>query len=199
MKVNLILTLVLFCGLTCILVLVSTINKLRAPDLEGIRINGKTVYDGNIRTSDYLELPDGTRLAYDLFLPARRGKAAEVPFPALFKYTPYLRAFRLFDDTGQNLAADLFKMGLFERAAMRIRKAVYSRGHLADAVARTDWLGGMLKHGYAVIVVERAGTGASFGRPSPSFDDASREASAVLDWIAAQPWCDGNIGMYGDS
>ena len=28
---------------------------------------------------------------------------------------------------------------------------------------------------------------------------AADEADQILDWIAAQPWCDGNIGMYGDS
>jgi hypothetical protein len=30
-------------------------------------------YDGSKRTSDYLTLSDGTRLAYDLFLPTKKG------------------------------------------------------------------------------------------------------------------------------
>jgi putative CocE/NonD family hydrolase len=47
--------------------------------------------------------------------------------------------------------------------------------------------------------VERAGTGASFGRTHPSWEIAAREADQVLDWIAAQPWSDGRVGMFGDS
>lgn len=200
MKFGLILAVVLAAaGLTGALVSGGAFDRPPASLFGSRSGSGKPDYDGNLRISDFLDLPDGTRLAYDLYLPARKGGAAKGPFPVLFKYTPYLRAFRLFDESGRNLAADLFKMGFPERAAMRIRKALYSRGHLADAVARTDWLGEMLRRGYAAIVVERVGTGASFGRPSPSFEDASREASAVLDWIAAQPWCDGNIGMFGDS
>ena len=57
----------------------------------------------------------------------------------------------------------------------------------------------MLYHGYAVIVVERPGTGASFGLMDPSFEVGAAQADEILDWIAAQDWCDGNIGMYGDS
>ena len=57
----------------------------------------------------------------------------------------------------------------------------------------------MVKHGYAVIVVERPGTGASFGVMTVSMEAVAREDNEILDWIAAQGWCDGNIGMYGDS
>jgi putative CocE/NonD family hydrolase len=57
----------------------------------------------------------------------------------------------------------------------------------------------MIKHGYAVVVVERPGTGASFGLMNPSFEANAREIDEILDWIAAQPWSNGNIGMFGDS
>ncbi len=39
-------------------------------------------YDGAKRTSDYLSLPDGTRLAYDLIVPTRKGVPAGRPMPA---------------------------------------------------------------------------------------------------------------------
>jgi putative CocE/NonD family hydrolase len=68
-----------------------------------------------------------------------------------------------------------------------------------DAVSNTGWLKNMLYHGYAVILVERPGTGASFGRMDPSFEVGARQADEIMDWIAAQDWCDGNIGMFGDS
>jgi hypothetical protein len=68
-----------------------------------------------------------------------------------------------------------------------------------DAVFRTKYLDTMLRHGYAVIVVERPGTGASFGVMNASFETGGKEAGEIMNWIAAQKWCNGNIGMYGDS
>jgi putative CocE/NonD family hydrolase len=73
------------------------------------------------------------------------------------------------------------------------------QGRLMDPLMRTSWLELLVKHGYAVIVVERPGTGASFGISDPTFEAAAREADQILDWIAAQPWSNGKIGMYGDS
>jgi putative CocE/NonD family hydrolase len=32
-----------------------------------------------------------------------------------------------------------------------------------------------------------------------SFAEGAKEVNEILNWIAAQSWCDGNIGMYGDS
>lgn len=48
----------------------------------------KTGFEGTTRLSDYLPLADGTRLAYDLILPAIDGRPSGQPLPALFKYTP---------------------------------------------------------------------------------------------------------------
>lgn len=156
-------------------------------------------YDGNQRVSDYLALPDGRRLAYDLLVPTKKGVPAQNPLPVLFKYTPYLRTFTIFDANGKNIIAGLFKLGWKERAMLRVRYWIYDRGNLMDPLFRTKWLKDMLKHGYAVIVVERPGTGASFGRPDMSFESGAREGDQILNWIASQPWCDGNIGMFGDS
>src|SRR5919108_3865094 len=47
------------------------------------------IYDGWQRAPDYLALADGTRLAYDLFLPTKDGVPADGELPTLFKYTPY--------------------------------------------------------------------------------------------------------------
>ena len=54
--------------------------------------------------------------------------------------------------------------------------------------------------GYAGVRVDISGTGESDG----DFDDeySPREladALEVIDWIASQPWCDGNLGMMGIS
>jgi putative CocE/NonD family hydrolase len=159
----------------------------------------EVIYDGNQRTSDYLTLPDGRRLAYDLLLPTKEGIPAKEPLPVLFKYTPYLRTFTIFDQDGNNTIAGLFNLSWKERCMLRIRYWVHDRGHLMDPVFRTRWLKNMLKHGYAVIVVERPGTGASFGKPDMSFEPGAKEGDLILNWIASQSWCNGNIGMFGDS
>ncbi|NTV56979.1 MAG: CocE/NonD family hydrolase [Deltaproteobacteria bacterium] len=159
----------------------------------------EAIYDGGRRTSDYLPLSNGTRLAYDLILPTRKGVPAGGPLPVLFKYTPYLRTFTIFDKEGKNIIADLYDLGWKERAMLRIRYWLSDQGRFMDPLFRTGWLKNMVKHGYAVIVVERPGTGASFGRLNPSFEAGAREVDEILSWIAAQKWCNGNIGMYGDS
>jgi putative CocE/NonD family hydrolase len=119
--------------------------------------------------------------------------------PVLFKYTPYLRTFTIFDRDGKNLISDLFEMPWWQRAYLRMRYWFSDRGHLMDPLFRTRWLERMVRHGYAVVVVERSGTGASSGVADLSHAAAAAEASAILDWIAAQPWSNGRVGMYGES
>jgi putative CocE/NonD family hydrolase len=159
----------------------------------------EAIYDDARRTSDYLMLSNGTRLAYDLMLPMKKGTPAEGRLPVLFKYTPYLRTFTIFDEKGKNIIADLYDLGWKERAVLRIRYWITDQGRFMDPLFRTAWLKNMVKHGYAVLVVERPGTGASFGRLNPTFEAGAREVNEILNWIAAQEWCNGNIGMYGDS
>ena len=158
------------------------------------------IYDGYEIRSDYLTLENGTMLAYDLILPTLDDVPADEPLPTLFTYTPYLRTMTIYDENGNLLLDALFDLKWYERVILRIRYWLYrERGHLMDPVFRTPWLENMLEHGYAVIIVERTGTGASFGVIDPSFEAAAAEVEEILDWIAAQSWSDGNVGMFGDS
>ena len=54
------------------------------------------------------------------------------------------------------------------------------------------------KYGYAALLVEVRGTQTSEGEWLP-FENEMRDGRDVLDWIAAQEWCDGNIGGFGGS
>ena len=159
----------------------------------------EALFDGTRRTSDYLTLSNGTRLAYDLILPTKNGVACDRPLPVLFKYTPYLRTFTIFDENGKDIISPLYQMPWVQRAYLRLRYWLSPGGRLIDPVFRDPWLGRMLRHGYAVVVVERPGTGASFGRLDPSFEAGARESDEIMNWIAAQAWSNGNIGMFGDS
>ena len=196
-----------FVGALVLLVLVIGVSMLYKRSVAQERVSefgkyqgyGKASYNGSRRTSDYLTLSNGTRLAYDLILPTKEGVPAAGRLPVLFKYTPYLRTFTIFDKNGKNIIADLYDLGWKEKAMLRIRYWVSDQGRFMDPLFRTGWLKNMVRHGYAIMVVERPGTGASFGRLNPSFEAGARETDEILNWIAAQEWCDGNIGMYGDS
>jgi predicted acyl esterase len=59
--------------------------------------------------------------------------------------------------------------------------------------------GSLVSHGYAAVIVDDRGTGASEGSWD-SWDERTRaDYREVLDWIVAQPWSDGRVGMTGTS
>jgi uncharacterized protein len=157
------------------------------------------IYDGSKRTSDYLKLSDGTRLAYDMFLPTLKGVPANKPLPTLFKYTPYDRAWTILDQNGKNNLNEQDILPWYYGPMAWVKAKIAPNGNVMDALHRTEWLGRMVNAGYAVIVVDRPGTGASFGTLQVGPDAGARETDEILNWIAAQPWSDGNIGMFGDS
>jgi putative CocE/NonD family hydrolase len=55
-------------------------------------------------------------------------------------------------------------------------------------------------HGYVHVIADVRGIGKSGdvyrGWMSP---DEARDGHDVIEWVAAQPWCDGNVGMIGVS
>lgn len=68
--------------------------------------------------------------------------------------------------------------------------------------ANDDWAWGDAKkaaaHGYAGVVAYTRGKGRSPDAIVP-FEHDGKDAAAVIDWIAAQPWNDARVGMYGGS
>lgn len=54
--------------------------------------------------------------------------------------------------------------------------------------------------GYAVVVVDVRGTGASFGARISEFSDVEvQDAGEIIDWIASQPWSNGRVATLGTS
>lgn len=52
--------------------------------------------------------------------------------------------------------------------------------------------------GYAGLLVDRLGVGSSDGRKRPPFDpDEADDGVDAVTWAAEQPWCTGNVGMWG--
>lgn len=55
-------------------------------------------------------------------------------------------------------------------------------------------------HGYACIRVDMRGSGDSEGHMPDMYAPAELDdARHVIEWLAAQPWCNGRVGMFGTS
>lgn len=155
-------------------------------------------FDGHIRKSDFLVLSDGTKLAYDLLLPTKNDIVTSDSLPVLFCFSTYLRAFNMIDE-GKVINNEIMNLGVVEKAFIWLRAKFQKDGHIFDYAMIDPWTKRMLQHGYAVIIVEQRGTGASKGFVNPSLRSMSEDANEVLNWIAKQEWSNGKIGMFGKS
>jgi predicted acyl esterase len=55
-------------------------------------------------------------------------------------------------------------------------------------------------HGYASVRVDIRGSGESDGAITDEYTESEHDdATAVIEWLAAQPWCTGAVGMFGIS
>ena len=54
--------------------------------------------------------------------------------------------------------------------------------------------------GFALVVADARGTGASFGTRAGELSEREiRDYGELVDWVAAQPWSNGRVGVYGTS
>lgn len=70
----------------------------------------------------------------------------------------------------------------------------YAGGGAGAAVAAE-----FLDQGYAVMSASLRGTGCSAGRHEFQSPTIAGDGAALVEWAAAQPWSDGNVGMFGNS
>lgn len=131
------------------------------------------LYDRGMRTSRYLTLSDGCRLAADIHLPEGLDPGERIP--TLVSFTPYLRGMD-------------FRVPGADWLLAKAGRAEY------------DWGGELARYGYAFVHVEIRGAGASFGTKRSIFtDELACDGGEVLDWIVQQPWSNGRVGATGIS
>ncbi|WP_338446403.1 CocE/NonD family hydrolase [Pelagerythrobacter marensis] len=128
-------------------------------------------YTDYSRSSLYVPVRDGTRLAVNIYRPANGNVVERRKLPVIFVFTPY-RA-RYFD-----------KDGLVREIALSDRLALRS----------------LIRAGYVVAVADIRGKGASFGHRR-GFQDRTeaRDGYDLVEWLARQDFSTGAVGMLGCS
>lgn len=119
----------------------------------------------------YLTMRDGIRIAIDIHLP--EGETPEDGFPTILHLTPYYRRFALRDGAREDIEVSP------------------NSAQFRDMFVR---------RGYAQVVVDVRGTGASYGTRDSFRSPAEREDyREIIDWIVAQDWSNGKLGATGIS
>ncbi|MBN2409404.1 MAG: CocE/NonD family hydrolase, partial [Candidatus Aminicenantes bacterium] len=128
------------------------------------------IYSEWVRSSQYIPARDGTRLAIDIYRPSVGGQPVSEPLPVIWTFTPYRRASKLPD------------------------------GRILTQLQMMPGIETVLKHGYVIAAADVRGGGASFGVSTSVFGtDEASDAYDITEWLAAQPWSTGKIGMFGIS
>lgn len=94
---------------------------------------------------------------------------------------------------GVKLAADLYRPVGLESAPTILTRTPYGRTNVNQIVATL-----FAERGFNVLSQDTRGRFGSEGEFEPYVNEAS-DGEATLAWIAAQPWSNGRIGMWGQS
>ncbi|HWS49412.1 MAG TPA: CocE/NonD family hydrolase [Microbacterium sp.] len=131
-----------------------------------------------------IAMPDGVVLRANVY----RG-AWEAPAPVILCAHPYGK-----DATPANSRSG--RRINFQFRMLRQPEPVRISSETSWEAPDPDW---WTAQGYAVVNLDVRGAGTSGGRGAVLSDQEAVDIAAVIDWIAEQPWCDGNVGMLGVS
>ena len=137
----------------------------------------KPVHGVRTEKDIFVKVRDGIHLALDIYRPDAKGK-----FPALLAYSPY----------GKELQTLTLTFPPQARPSP-----------LWDGCIEAGDTNYIVPRGYVHVVADARGTGASEGECCAIYGVGGgyegRDCYDLIEWIAAQPWCDGNVGMVGIS
>ncbi len=124
-----------------------------------------------VRSSQYVEMRDGVRLAVDIIRPAVNGVAVADALPVIYTMQRYGRSHLRPDREGVVTPVD-------------------TKSHIRELV----------KRGYVYVSVGIRGSGASFGSFDGVYGaNEARDAFDIAEWIVGQPWSNGRLGIMGNS
>lgn len=130
-----------------------------------------------------IPMDDGVELRANVFLPMGEGA-----YPVVMAMTAYAK-----DLPFAQGYADAWKavLAIAPEAAVGTSTKYIS----FEAVDPEKWV----VHGYAVVLMDSRGVGRSPGVVDPWSKREARDFALAIDWVGAQPWCDGNVGTLGMS
>lgn len=144
-------------------------EKKVSKNLEIFLADPPILYKGVETGSTYLTMPDGTKIAVDILLP--KGLPPTKRVPVVLTLGRYWRSFEL-------------------RIPPQPGKAP-----IAPRAMFADYL---IPRGYAMVVVDVRGSGASTGSsPYPWSPAEIADYAEVVRWVVQQPWCNGAVGAVG--
>jgi putative CocE/NonD family hydrolase len=117
----------------------------------------------------FVTMRDGLKLAADIYRPDAKGK-----FPALLSMSPY----------GKDVQKLKSPVGPLDPV----------RGNGGQEAGDTEYF---VTRGYNHIIVDVRGSGNSEGEYQNSGLKEQEDGYDLVEWIANQSWCDGNVGMLG--
>ncbi len=135
------------------------------------------IYQVKLEKDVYVPARGGVRLCVDVFRPDADGR-----FPALLAYGQY--------------GKELEEIGLTFPPQAR-------PSPLWDGAIEAGDTNYIVSRGYVHVVADARGTGKSegecYGFLGTGGDWEGKDCCDLIEWIAKQPWCNGNVGMVGIS
>jgi putative CocE/NonD family hydrolase len=133
----------------------------------------KPQYKGFNYQSYYVPMRDSVLLAVDVFLPKNLEKGKKIP--TILYPTRYSRSIQA-----------KFPLNIF-------------RDPILVIVSEAE-INFFTSYGYACVIVDARGSGASMGQRNMEFSPAEVEdGNDVINWIVKQTWCNGNLATSGIS
>jgi predicted acyl esterase len=130
-------------------------------------------YDIIVEKDIMVPVRDGVRMAVNIYRPDAKGK-----FPALLAMGGY----------GKELQEVLIPPQPLNKSA------------LWDGNIEAGDTPNIVTRGYVHVIGDVRGIGMSEGEyPGIGAPQEGKDGADVVEWIASQPWCDGNVGMIGYS
>ena len=122
-----------------------------------------------------IELRDGTKMYADIYRPK-----TDEPVPVIVSWGPF----------GKRPSE-----GMDEWKLMGVPPKTVSTMAKFESADPAYWC----RYGYAVANCDPRGVGHSEGNVSNFGVQDGRDGADFIDWVGKQPWCNGNVGMFGNS
>ena len=136
-------------------------------------------FDVVVERDVWVTMKDGVKLHADIFRPGSEGK-----FPAILGFHPY---------DGDAQWAPIFPRAF---SSVTTTTAGQEKGNGPLEAGDPNFF---VRRGYVHVIANIRGSGESEGNYPFLAAPEAQDGCELIEWIARQPWCDGNVGMFGVS